>query len=178
MKYCGECGKENTRKTKFCSDCGIKFDVADIVSQNKGESDIKPSKEIDDIIKPVQQIRVSDLSPSKPDELIVDEPQRTIWLNIVIIINYILIGIMIIIGLVILVESIYLTLIAFAFAIYLFWINEGLKRYDTTRRGINIGLLSVLAMFGLFSFQLILIIPAGLQIYVLVLHKPTIELFD
>ncbi len=176
MKYCGECGIKNPANTKYCSACGGKFDEFTI---------IKPSKEIlSDIVaekdEPIVEKKGYEIPITKFPEVkdpIGDIKARTIWLTIVIAINYLAMGFLIIIAFPVLFESFFLAIYIFLFAIYFIWINEGLKKYDTTRRGINIGLLSVYTLFSLYTFQLILIIPAGLQIYGLIFHKPTIELF-
>ncbi len=157
MKYCGECGKETRIDTKFCNSCGAKFD---------DDTEIKPVK-----------VTVADIAPHKPLEPIIEVKQRTMWLYIIIALNYLAMAALIIISLAVFLDGLFFTLIGFVFAAYVIWINEGLKRYDGTRRGINIGLLSVYAVFSLVTLELLLIIPAGLQIYGLVFHKPTIELF-
>ncbi len=106
-------------------------------------------------------------------------------LNLIIIFNYVMMALFIFSGGQLLLYSSSLGIILFFMAGVVFWSNFGLKKLDPSRRiypVILYALITVIPFIGIFGIYIIIspvywLILTGLNLYVLYMHKPTVELF-
>ncbi len=56
--FCGDCGKKNTGKSKFCSGCGGKLGAAEDESPEQHEEELKPTR--DDLVEKVETMQAEE----------------------------------------------------------------------------------------------------------------------
>ncbi|MCE7736156.1 MAG: hypothetical protein GPJ54_14840 [Candidatus Heimdallarchaeota archaeon] len=162
--FCGACGEDLLPNSKFCANCGS---AADVISNPVTSANVETRE------------TSSYQRPSTPAKMPLDQyKERTGWLSFVIVMNYIGLVLLIILG----IMSIFLSFVLGVFLLLMAWFNywliQGLKIYDGTRRGIVVVLLIIGIITSLIDFDFFALIIGGLEIYALVFHAPTVRLFE
>ena len=162
--YCGACGEGVIDKSKFCANCGSTVDIiaSPVTSVNLASS------------------QTSDYQrPSTPTKMPIDHNvERTGWLSFVIVMHYIGLILLILLGVFTIFLSFFLGVLILLGAWFNYWLLQGLKNYDNTRRGIIVVLQVIGFIIILFSFDIFSLALGGLEIYALAFHAPTVRLFD